>query len=261
MTTPTTCTACRSAARAVGVEPAADTAGLSPHRAGDRARHHQRHADARLPPAGRARARARAEGQPHDRRQRVSRSRNARPRPRPRRSRHVRLGRARSVGRAVCLARQGRRRRRAIERFGAFAICCGTRPIPAMLSVAAGMPALEAFPIDAYRRSMDRALKRDVRLAWGHSPTEGLPVLRDAIAHRFGGQPHNVLVLAGAQQGLDLLARCLDRSRRHRRRRSSRLPRRAPHVQRRRRARSSAGTSCATISTSSKTSSSATGRS
>ena len=80
---------------------------------------------------------------------------------------------------------------------------------PSMLSVAAGVPALEAFPVDAYRRSMDRALKRDVRLAWGHSPTEGLPVLRDAIAQRFGGQPHNVLVLAGAQQGLDLLARCL----------------------------------------------------
>ena len=78
-----------------------------------------------------------------------------------------------------------------------------------MLSVAAGVPALEAFPIDAYRRSMDRALKRDVRLAWGHSPTEGLPVLRDAIAQRFGGQSQNVLVLAGAQQGLDLLARCL----------------------------------------------------
>ena len=80
---------------------------------------------------------------------------------------------------------------------------------PAIFSVAAGVPALEAFPTEAYRRSMDRALKRDVRLAWGHSPTEGLPVLRDALAHRFGGQPQNVLVLAGAQQGLDLLARCL----------------------------------------------------
>jgi DNA-binding transcriptional MocR family regulator len=80
---------------------------------------------------------------------------------------------------------------------------------PAILSVAAGVPALEAFPTEAYRRSMDRALKRDVRLAWGHSPTEGLPVLRDAIAHRFGGTPQSVLVLAGAQQGLDLLARCL----------------------------------------------------
>ncbi|HXD72386.1 MAG TPA: PLP-dependent aminotransferase family protein [Vicinamibacterales bacterium] len=80
---------------------------------------------------------------------------------------------------------------------------------PSVLSVAAGTPALEGFPIDAYRRSMEKALKRDVRLAWGHSPTEGLPVLRETIAHRFGGQPHNILVLAGAQQGLDLLARCL----------------------------------------------------
>jgi DNA-binding transcriptional MocR family regulator len=80
---------------------------------------------------------------------------------------------------------------------------------PSVFSVAAGTPALDGFPIDAYRRSMDRALKRSAHLAWGHGPTEGLPALRDAIAHRFGGQSHNVLVLAGAQQGLDLLARCL----------------------------------------------------
>jgi DNA-binding transcriptional MocR family regulator len=80
---------------------------------------------------------------------------------------------------------------------------------PSVVSVAAGTPALEGFPIDAYRRAMDKALKRDVQLAWGHSPTEGLPVLRETLAQRFGGQPHNILVIAGAQQGLDLLARCL----------------------------------------------------
>jgi 2-aminoadipate transaminase len=80
---------------------------------------------------------------------------------------------------------------------------------PSVVSVAAGTPALELFPADGYRRSMERALKRGAGVAWGHSPTEGLPVLRDAIANRFGGQPQNVLVLAGAQQGLDLLARCL----------------------------------------------------
>jgi DNA-binding transcriptional MocR family regulator len=80
---------------------------------------------------------------------------------------------------------------------------------PGIFSIAAGTPALDAFPVDAYRRSIDRALKKPPHLAWGHGPTEGLPALREAIAHRFGGQPHNVLVLAGAQQGLDLLARCL----------------------------------------------------
>src|SRR5215471_14553349 len=60
---------------------------------------------------------------------------------------------------------------------------------PSLVSVAAGVPALEVFPVDAYRRSLDRALKREVRLTWGHSPTEGLPVLRETIAQRFGGQP------------------------------------------------------------------------
>src|SRR5215813_10998361 len=48
---------------------------------------------------------------------------------------------------------------------------------PMVFSVAAGTPALDAFPVDAYRRSMERALKRSAQLAWGHSPTEGLPAL------------------------------------------------------------------------------------
>ncbi len=79
----------------LGRRPAAENAaGLPPHRAGHRARHHHRRARARLPAAGRTRARRALEGQPHDDRQRVSRSRNARPRARLRRTRDVRLGRA-----------------------------------------------------------------------------------------------------------------------------------------------------------------------
>ncbi len=80
---------------------------------------------------------------------------------------------------------------------------------PALMSVAAGMPALECFPEEAFRRTVDCVLRRDGRAVWGHGGTEGLPALRDAIARRFGAQMENVLVLAGAQQGLDLLARCL----------------------------------------------------
>jgi DNA-binding transcriptional MocR family regulator len=45
--------------------------------------------------------------------------------------------------------------------------------------------------------------------AWRHGPTEGLQRFRAALARRFGGEPEHILVLAGAQQGLDLLARCL----------------------------------------------------
>src|SRR4030095_4829692 len=38
---------------------------------------------------------------------------------------------------------------------------------------------------------------------------EGQPQMREAVAERFGVPAESVLVLAGAQQGLDLLARCL----------------------------------------------------
>jgi DNA-binding transcriptional MocR family regulator len=78
-----------------------------------------------------------------------------------------------------------------------------------LLSLAAGEPAIDCFPTAAFQRAIDRVLERDARAVWRHGPTEGQPILRDAIAERFGVPAESVLVLAGAQQGLDLLARCL----------------------------------------------------
>jgi DNA-binding transcriptional MocR family regulator len=80
---------------------------------------------------------------------------------------------------------------------------------PGLTSFAAGTPALECFPTDPFRRAIDAILSRDPALALKLGPTEGQPRFRAAIAERFGGLPDNILVLAGAQQGLDLLARCL----------------------------------------------------
>jgi DNA-binding transcriptional MocR family regulator len=80
---------------------------------------------------------------------------------------------------------------------------------PGLLSIAAGVPALDRFPVNAFKRSLEHVIRRDGAAVWGHGPTEGHPNLRQALARRFGGQPENVLALAGAQQGLDLLARCL----------------------------------------------------
>jgi DNA-binding transcriptional MocR family regulator len=80
---------------------------------------------------------------------------------------------------------------------------------PGLTSLAAGVPALDCFPTDAFRRAMDHALTKHADAAWRHGPTEGLPRFRAALAARFGGEPEHILVLAGAQQGLDLLARCL----------------------------------------------------
>lgn len=78
-----------------------------------------------------------------------------------------------------------------------------------LLSLAAGEPAIDCFPTAAFQRAIDQVLKRDAHAVWRHGPTEGQPVLREAIAERFGVPAESVLVLAGAQQGLDLLARCL----------------------------------------------------
>ena len=80
---------------------------------------------------------------------------------------------------------------------------------PNLISVAAGVPALDCFPTEAFQRAMNHVLATQGDAAWRHGPTEGLPPFRAALAHRFGGEPEHILVLAGAQQGLDLLARCL----------------------------------------------------
>lgn len=78
-----------------------------------------------------------------------------------------------------------------------------------LISFAAGQPALDFFPTEAFERGVEQVLARDAAAVWGLGPTEGQPRFRAAIAERFGGTPVNVLVVAGAQQGVDLLARCL----------------------------------------------------
>src|ERR671922_2414392 len=78
-----------------------------------------------------------------------------------------------------------------------------------LLSLAAGEPAIDCFPTAAFQQAIDQVLRRDARSAWRHGPTEGQPELREAIADRFGVPAESVLILAGAQQGLDLIARCL----------------------------------------------------
>jgi DNA-binding transcriptional MocR family regulator len=78
-----------------------------------------------------------------------------------------------------------------------------------LLSLAAGEPALDRFPNDAFLEAVQHLLATDPAAAWGHGPTEGQPALRTAIAERYNVPRESVLVLSGAQQGLDLLARCL----------------------------------------------------
>ena len=78
-----------------------------------------------------------------------------------------------------------------------------------LLSLAAGEPALDVFPNDAFLEATRHALSTQSSAVWGHGPTEGQPALKNAIADRYDVPRESVLVLSGAQQGLDLLARCL----------------------------------------------------
>lgn len=80
---------------------------------------------------------------------------------------------------------------------------------PDLISFAALMPALECFPTNEYRRAMDQAIKSHSSDAFGIGPTEGQPQLRGLLARRYRVKPEQVLILSGAQQGLDLVARCL----------------------------------------------------
>ena len=79
-----------------------------------------------------------------------------------------------------------------------------------LLSLAAGEPAIDCFPTAAFQQAVDQVFTP--RCAGRRGVTarpKGQPALREAIAERFRVPAESVLVLSGAQQGLDLLARCL----------------------------------------------------
>jgi DNA-binding transcriptional MocR family regulator len=76
------------------------------------------------------------------------------------------------------------------------------------ISFAAGLTALDQFPLDTYRALSDAILARNAN-ALGLGPSEGQPALRRALAARLGVRLEQVLILAGAQQGIDIVARCL----------------------------------------------------
>ena len=81
---------------------------------------------------------------------------------------------------------------------------------PALMSLAAGVPALDCFPARRLPAG-DEPRARD--LGRGAPGVTGRPRACRSFARRSrivsAASPEHILVLAGAQQGLDLLARCL----------------------------------------------------
>src|SRR5215475_4582086 len=80
---------------------------------------------------------------------------------------------------------------------------------PDLISFGAGAPAIDIFPVKAWQRLLEQALKEKPEEVLSNGPTAGLPRLRQAIADRFGAKPNRILILSGSQQGLGLISRCL----------------------------------------------------
>jgi DNA-binding transcriptional MocR family regulator len=75
--------------------------------------------------------------------------------------------------------------------------------------LSAGTPALSCFPLAPFRRAMNKVMANDALTAMAIAPTEGQPRLRRAIAALDEVEGSHILIVAGAQEGIDLLARCL----------------------------------------------------
>ena len=80
---------------------------------------------------------------------------------------------------------------------------------PDIISFAGGLPAPEAFPVEALRRAADRVLRTRGAAALQYGPSQGLAPLREKLARRHQAQgipctADDILMVSGSQQGLDL---------------------------------------------------------
>lgn len=73
----------------------------------------------------------------------------------------------------------------------------------------AGSPSLEIFSEENYGISLRRVLDASLHAALAVAPTEGQWALRTALGSWLGLPPEHIMITAGAQEGIDLIARCL----------------------------------------------------
>ena len=83
--------------------------------------------------------------------------------------------------------------------------CASDVPYP----LSAGTPSLACFPHDMYKLAVNKVISEDFPAALAIAPTEGQNRLRNSIASWTGVEANRVMITSGAQEGIDLLARCL----------------------------------------------------
>jgi 2-aminoadipate transaminase len=85
---------------------------------------------------------------------------------------------------------------------------------PEVISLAGGLPAPDVFPVEKFQEACASALKNHGPMALQYGATEGYEPLRELIARnmaRYGiiASAENVMITAGSQQALDLIAKLL----------------------------------------------------
>src|ERR1051325_7938819 len=84
-----------------------------------------------------------------------------------------------------------------------------------IISLAAGAPSSETFPIEELADIAARVIRSRGQFALQYGPTRGPQQLLEAIAEMLRGrgiasaQPSEIVVTSGSQQGLDIVARLL----------------------------------------------------
>lgn len=83
---------------------------------------------------------------------------------------------------------------------------------PGVISFAGGLPAPEVFPLDELKRICVEVIDKYGPEAFQYSLSRGIPQLQKLLAKRAtergtATDPENILVVAGAQQGIELIAR------------------------------------------------------
>ena len=75
--------------------------------------------------------------------------------------------------------------------------------------LSAGTPSLEIFPREAYCASVRRVMAEQLPGCLSVAPTEGQWKLRQVLGEWLGVAAPNVMITAGAQEGIDLIARSM----------------------------------------------------
>lgn len=79
----------------------------------------------------------------------------------------------------------------------------------AIYSFAGGYPSAETFPLEDIRQCMSLVIDKWGGQAFQYGATQGVTVLREAVARRCGVTPDRVQITSSSQQGIDVCTRVL----------------------------------------------------